>query len=409
MSEPFRSDTLRPNGAPRVEAARPEGPPPAPPRRPARLMIAEDDLAAANVLQTLLGRVGYDVSVAEDGAIALKLLEDGPPPDILLLDWMLPEVSGLEICRRVRERWDPITLPILMVTAKTDAESISQAFAAGASDYLTKPFLGAELRARIAAHLRIKGLLEERMRMEEHLAEREKLSTLGLLVSGVAHDLNNPLGGISGYAQLLLEQETDLEKVAALQRILAEVNRCNRIVADLLSFARRHPPERKPVKVGEVVQSTLGLRERNLHAQGLHTEVDIDPELEPISGDAHQLQQVFLNILVNAEHALRHGGDRLRVNVAEAPPSTARSIGRDWVQVSFYNDGPPIPPDVLPHIFDPFFTTKGSDEGTGLGLAICRRIIREHGGDIDVESGAEGTTFRIVLPGGDGGAGDESE
>jgi signal transduction histidine kinase len=376
----------------------PEAPPSDPPRRPARVMIAEDDVAAANVLQTLLGRVGYDVSVAEDGAIALKMLEEGPTPDILLLDWMLPQVSGLEICRRVRERWDPITVPILMVTAKTDAESISSAFAAGASDYLTKPFLGAELRARIAAHLRIKSLLDERMRMEEHLAEREKLSTLGLLVSGVAHDLNNPLGGISGYAQLLLEQESQPEKIAALQRIVAEVNRCNRIVADLLSFARRHPTERRRVNVGEVLRSTIELRERHLQDAGLRTQVEIDPDLHPVSGDPHQLQQVFLNIVVNAEHALRHGGDTLRVSVAEAPPSTARSMGRNWVQISFYNDGPPIPADALPHIFDPFFTTKGSDEGTGLGLAICRRIVREHGGDIDVESGEEGTTFRIVLP-----------
>jgi signal transduction histidine kinase len=375
-----------------------------------RVMIAEDDVAAANVLQTLLERVGYQVAVAEDGAIALQMLENGVVPDILLLDWMLPEVSGLEICRRVRERWDPITLPILMVTAKTDAESISSAFAAGASDYLTKPFLGAELRARIAAHLRIKNLLDERMRMEEHLAEREKLSTLGLLVSGVAHDLNNPLAGISGYAQLLVEQETAPEKIAALQRIVAEVQRCNRIVADLLSFARRQPAERKQVDVAEVLQSTMELRDRHLRSSGVRAQVEIDPELNPIQGDPHQLQQVFLNIIVNAEHALRHGGETLRISISEAPPSTARSMSREWIQISLYNDGPPIPADFLPHIFDPFFTTKGKEEGTGLGLAICRRIIREHGGDIDVESGDEGTTFRIILPGdgeGEGQAGDE--
>jgi signal transduction histidine kinase len=371
-------------------------------------MIAEDDVAAANVLQTLLERVGYQVAIAEDGAIALQMLEDGAVPDILLLDWMLPEVSGLEICRRVRERWDPITLPILMVTAKTDAESISAAFAAGASDYLTKPFLGAELRARIAAHLRIKTLLDERMRMEEHLAEREKLSTLGLLVSGVAHDLNNPLAGISGYAQLLIEQETQPEKTAALQRIVAEVQRCNRIVADLLSFARRQPAERKQVSVSEVLQSTMELRDRHLRNSGVRAQMEIDPHVHPLQGDPHQLQQVFLNIVVNAEHALRHSGETLRVSIAEAPPSTARSMGREWIQISFYNDGPPIPADFLPHIFDPFFTTKGKDEGTGLGLAICRRIIREHGGDIDVESGDEGTTFKIILPSDGKGEGEET-
>ena len=364
----------------------------------AYVLVAEADPAAANVLQTLLTRVGYEVAVAVDGAIALRMLEDGRAPDILLLDWMLPEVTGLEICRRVRQRWDPVVLPILMVTAKTDAESIAAAFEAGVSDYLTKPFLGAELRARIASHLRIKHLIDERMRMEEHLAEREKLSTLGLLVSGVAHDLNNPLGGIFGYAQLLLEEETDQEKVAALQRIMGEVQRCNRIVGDLLSFARRTPHERTTVDVAEVLRSTLELRERHLLASGLRTEVEIESGLDPVVGDPHQLQQVFLNILVNAEHALRLGGEHLRVRATEAPPSSARETSSDWINVSFYNDGPPIPADVLPRIFEPFFTTKGKEEGTGLGLAICRRIVREHGGDIDIESGEEGTTFRIVLP-----------
>src|SRR5690606_12884298 len=168
-------------------------------------LIAEDDDSAASLLETLLRRVGYEVAVAVDGAQALRMIDEGPAPDVLLLDWMLPEASGLEICKRVRERWDPLMLPILMVTAKTDAESIAEAFAAGASDYLTKPFLGAELRARVAAHLRVKQLIEERARIDEHLMEREKLSALGLLVSGVAHDLKNPLGGISGYTQLLLE------------------------------------------------------------------------------------------------------------------------------------------------------------------------------------------------------------
>jgi signal transduction histidine kinase len=372
---------------------------PAPPaQRPPRVLIAEDDPAAANVLQTLLGRVGYEVTLAADGAAALQALESGPPPDVLLLDWMLPEISGLEVCYRVRARWDPITLPILMVTAKTDAESISAAFDAGASDYLTKPFLGAELRARIAAHLRVKQLLEERMRFEEHLKEREKLSTLGLLVSGVAHDLNNPLGGISGYAQLMLEEETDPQKLEALRQIMSEVQRCNRIVGELLSFSRRRPVEHVEMDVGEVLERTMRLRERQIQTSGLRSRVEVDEGLPHLRGDPHQLQQVFLNILVNGEHALRQGGHTLEVGAHRAPPASRDEPGREWVIVTFFNDGPPIPPDALPRIFEPFFTTKGEDEGTGLGLSICRRIVREHGGDIDVESGPGGTTFRVRLP-----------
>lgn len=372
--------------------------PPSPPQRPARILIAEDDESASSLLETLLSRVGYEVTVASDGAEALRALEAGPPPDVLVLDWMLPEVSGLEICERVRERWDPLALPILMVTAKTDAESILAAFAVGASDYITKPFLGAELRARIAAHIRVKEMIEERARIDEHLMEREKLSALGLLVSGVAHDLKNPLGGISGYAQLLLEEEEDPMKADSLQRIVQEVQRCDRIVGDLLSFARRHPPERTEIDVGEVLVNTIALRERQLQSWGLRTRVDIANTLPLVHGDPHQLQQVFLNIMINAEQALRDGGETLYIAAGPAVPSTRRPDGTDWVALTFYNDGPPIPADVLPRIFQPFFTTKGEDEGTGLGLSICQRIVREHGGEMDVESGMDGTTFRIFLP-----------
>jgi signal transduction histidine kinase len=358
------------------------------PSRPARILVAEDDLASAAVLRTMLQHTGYVVSVVTDGDAALRALDEDGPPDILLLDWMLPGVSGLEICRRVRERWDALAVPILMVTAKTDAESIYAAFDAGASDYVAKPFRGAELRARIAAHLRIQRLVEERRSLEEHLREREKLSALGLLASGVAHDLNNPLAAIRGYAQILLRGEEDGERAGDLRQILAEVERCRGIVGSLLGFVRRQPPERRPVQVEELLRSTLELRERALRAGGVRSGLALAP-LPPVCVDANQLQQVFLNILLNAEQALRHGGSTLRA-------AARAEAGEVWLE--FYNDAPPIPPEVLPRIFDPFFTTKSVEEGTGLGLAVSRRIVRDHGGDIAVESGPEGTTFRIRLP-----------
>lgn len=364
--------------------------------RPATVLMAEDDPAAAEMLEVLLEKAGYRVRVAMDGQAALDALDEGPAPDVILLDWMLPRISGLEVCRKIRERWDALCLPILMVTAKADSESKSAAFEAGANDYITKPFFGAELRARIAAHLRVKHLSDERREMDEHLMEREKLSTLGLLVSGVAHDLNNPLGGISGYAQLMLEEETDLEKRAALERILIDVKRCNRIVADLLSFARRHAPERSAVDLGEVLTRTVGMRERHLLFAGVTPVVSLDPDLPYLVGDEHQLQQVFVNIVINAEHALRESGSILKVSAERLPGGAGADS--DWVAIHFFNDGPPIPESALGRIFEPFFTTKGSEEGTGLGLAICQRVVREHGGEIHVESDAGGTTFTVVLP-----------
>ncbi|HEX2206544.1 MAG TPA: response regulator [Longimicrobium sp.] len=356
------------------------------------VLIAEDDPAAARVLRLLLEQAGYRVTLAPDGEEALRILDEQGAPDLLLLDWMLPGVSGLEICHLARQRWDALRLPILMVTAKTDPESVYAAFDAGASDYVGKPFRGAELRARIDAHLRTRRLVEERARMEAHLRERDKLFTLGLLAGGVAHDLNNPLAVISAHAQILLRRAADEESAEQLRDVIGAVERCSRIVGDLLNFARRHPVERGPVNVADVLRATVGMRERKLATSGVEVRMELTDDLPLAAGDWHQLQQVFLNVIVNAEHALAERGGTLRITAGETTePQHA-------VSVEIWNDGPPIPPGVLPHIFDPLFTTKAGDEGTGLGLFICRRIVREHGGWIDVRSGGDGTAFVIRLP-----------
>jgi signal transduction histidine kinase len=356
------------------------------------------------VLRSILEQSGCRVATASDGAEALRMLDGGEPPDLILLDWMLPGISGLEVCHRVRQRWDAATLPILMVTAKTDPESAYAAFDAGASDYVPKPFRAVEIRARVAAHLRTRRLAEERRRMEERLREREKLSSLGLLASGVAHELNNPLAVIAGHAQLLLRREEDPAAQAQIREVLDAAARCRKITGELLGFARRRPAQRVPTDAGEVLRATLALRERALREAGVHPVADLAPRLPPVLADAHQLQQVFLNLLLNAEQALRGSAGRtLRVSawaegLASAPGTPAREGDEEWVVARFFNDGPPIPPEALPHIFEPFFTTKGEEEGTGLGLPISLRIVQEHGGDLSAESGPEGTVFRVRLP-----------
>ena len=360
----------------------------------ARILVVEDDAASARILSSILQQSGCQVSLARDGAQALSALEAGEVPDLILLDWMLPGMSGLEICHRVRRRWDAVALPILMVTAKTDPESAYAAFDAGASDYVPKPFRAVEIRARVAAHLRTKRLAEERRRMEERLRERDKLSSLGLLASGVAHELNNPLAVIAGHAELLLRRTTEPEAREQLRELLEAAARCRTITGDLLGFARRRPAVRARVEVGPVLRATLALRERALRSAGVHPALDLPAALPAVRADAHQLQQVFLNLLLNAEAALREGSGRaLRVS------ARAEGAGAgEWVSVEFFNDGPAIPPGVLPRIFEAFFTTKGEEEGTGLGLSISLRIVREHGGDLEAESGEGGTTFRVRLP-----------
>ena len=217
----------------------------------------------------------------------------------------------------------------------------------------------------------------------------------------MAHDLNNPLASISGYAQLLLRGEDDPERAEDLQRILREVERCRGIVRSLLGFARRSEPERHPVDLAAALREILELRDRELRASGVRLALRAPRSVPPLLADANQLQQVFLNIVLNAEHALRQrGGGALRITVREA----ANGGGPGSIYVDFFNDAPPIPPEVLPRIFDPFFTTKSKDEGTGLGLAVSRRIVRDHGGDITVRSDSQGTVFSVQLPVGEAGS-----
>ncbi len=227
--------------------------------------------------------------------------------------------------------------------------------------------------------------------MEAHLRERDKLFTLGLLAGGVAHDLNNPLAVISAHAQLLARRAADPESAAQLREIQEAVERCTRIVGELLGFARRHPAERAAVRLPELLRATLALRERRLSASGVEVEMDVADDLPPVRGDRHQLQQLFLNVLVNAEQALEESGSRLRI-------AARAEAARGGVEVEIWNDGPPIPPRALPRLFEPLFTTKPGDRGTGLGLFICRRIAGEHGGSIRASSDGSGTSFIIFIP-----------
>ena len=295
-----------------------------------------------------------------------------------------------------RQRWDALRLPILMVTAKTDPESVYAAFDAGASDYVGKPFRGAELRARIAAHLRTRRLVEERARMEEHLRERDKLFTLGLLAGGVAHDLNNPLAVICAHAQLLLRQAPDdRRRPSSCARSWRRWTAASRIVGDLLNFARRHPAERGAGGRGRRAARHAGDARAPAGDLGRGRAGGDGPDDLPlVTGDC---APAAAGVPQRAgERGARAAASAAAPCASPRPPQT-RGASEQSVAVEFWNDGPPIPPDVLPHIFDPLFTTKAGDEGTGLGLSICRRIVREHGGGWTCAA-ADGTAFAIRLP-----------
>jgi CheY-like chemotaxis protein/anti-sigma regulatory factor (Ser/Thr protein kinase) len=215
------------------------------------------------------------------------------------------------------------------------------------------------------------------------------------MISGIAHELNNPLAAVLGYAQLVRSADVDDKLARRLGMIHDEARRCQRIVHNLLSFARRHEPERKPLSLNEVVRSVLGLVGYQLRVAGIDVRCELDPDLPSIHGDRHHLQQAVLNLVTNAHHALEDGGGGGALSLR-----TRRC--RHGVTVEVSDDGPGIPEAHLRRIYDPFFTTKESGRGTGLGLSIVYGIVTAHGGKIRCRSRpALGTTFEIELPRGE--------
>ncbi len=228
--------------------------------------------------------------------------------------------------------------------------------------------------------------------MHSKLMHTEKMAAVGQLVSGVAHEVNNPLTAILGFADLLMENPELPESARKdLRVILQEAQRTKQIVQNLLSFARQTPPQRKPVQVNSILRRTLQLRAYDFASHGVEVSERLYEALPEVVGDSHQLQQVFLNILNNAYDAVRDTGRQPRIEIES-------SLAGGWVQVVFRDNGDGIStPD---RIFDPFFTTKEVGKGTGLGLSICYGIVREHGGEIVCNNnpGREGATFVVRLP-----------
>jgi PAS domain S-box-containing protein len=228
--------------------------------------------------------------------------------------------------------------------------------------------------------------------LRSKLVHAEKMAAVGQLVSGVAHEVNNPLTAILGFTDLLMENPELPESARRdLRVILQEAQRTKQIVQNLLSFARQMPPRRQPVQLNSILQRTVQLRSYDFISHGIQVVERLDESLPEIVGDSHQLQQVFLNIINNAYDAVRECGRPARIEIM-----SARSTG--YVEVSFRDNGTGIADPA--RIFDPFFTTKDVGKGTGLGLSICYGIIHEHGGEILCHNNldSEGATFTVRLP-----------
>jgi len=229
-------------------------------------------------------------------------------------------------------------------------------------------------------------------KLEQQIIQSERLAAMGQMIGGFAHELNNPLTGILGMSELLQDSQPAEATRKQLEMLQQQARRAVEIVQNLMYFSRPPAPGKAAIDLGELVQRTLHLHAYSLRKSNITVDFLRESSIPSVTGDAHQLMQVFLNLILNSEQAMREVRDRgtLRIRMEKRDKSVA---------VIFQDDGPGIPPDILPNIFDPFYTTKRPGRGTGLGLSICKAILREHNGNVEAASGpGGGAVFTVTLP-----------
>ena len=399
-----------------------------------RLLVADDDEDNRQLLRRMLERQGYAVTLVSSGQECLNALAaDGF--DLILLDVLMPGLSGFDVLSRIQEDPHLHTVPVIVISALGESSAAIKCIKMGAEDYLPKPYDPVLLRARIGASLEKKRLRDKEARyaldLESALAElhrakdtlvmQEKLASLGALTAGIAHELKNPLNFITNFASISREIAEDIGKELAkpspdrselenllrtlrdnLDRVETHGRRADHIVRGMLLHSHGQPGRRELADINSLLDESLNLAYHGMRAQSPDTRVSIERHLAPnlplVPVVAQEISRVFVNILNNAFYAIeekRRDIDGYTGVIIAATIDKANSI-----EVVLEDNGTGIPEKARSRIFDPFFTTKPAGAGTGLGLSMTYDIVvRAHGGSltVDTEPG-KFTRFRVGLP-----------
>jgi signal transduction histidine kinase len=406
------------------------------------VLVVDDTPTNLQVLFDLLSEQGYRVAIAKNGETALQRLQSYLP-DLILLDVMMPGIDGFETCRCLKGADLSRDIPIIFMTALSDSVDKVKGLNLGAVDYITKPIQHEEVLARIRVHLQLYQLnrsleqriverdqtLEELKHTQVQLVQSEKMSSLGQLMAGIAHEINNPVNFIHGnlthveeythsliemlqlyqqeYPQsnpVIQEKAEDLELdfiYEDLPQVVDSIklgsDRIRQLVLSLRNFSRLDEAECKAVDLHEGINSTLLILQHRLKARPEMSEINICRDfgaLPLVECYPSQLNQVFMNLLANAIDALEEAQP-------DNPTITIRTeiIDQQWVQITIADNGIGIPEAHKTRLFDPFFTTKPIGKGTGLGLSITHQVITEkHQGKMDCYSSVgKGTEFIIKI------------
>jgi C4-dicarboxylate-specific signal transduction histidine kinase len=390
------------------------------------VLLVDDDPQSLKLLSAALLGQPFSIAVAIDGEMALRQIRR-EPPDLILLDAVMPGLDGFEVCRRLQA--DPATrdIPIIFMTSLTDA--VSRGLDLGAVDYVTKPFVRAELTARVRAQLALRAKAralaeknaelertaaelarardsleaevvrrsDELMATNKRLAHLNRVAAMTELATSIAHELNQPLAAILSNAQaarrLLQKSPPDsTEALAALGDIVDDDRRAGTIIQRMRAMLKKDAPSAGAQDLNALAGEVARLVGNDALLRGAVLRLELAPRLPRVRGDGIQLQQVLLNLVVNALDAVadRPAGGRLVV-------VRTCSEGKDRVVLSTEDSGKGIAPEDRERVFEAFYTTK--TEGLGVGLAISRTIVEAHGGRLWAENNpGNGATFRCSLP-----------
>ncbi len=414
------------------------------------VLVVDDDPVSVGVLFEHLRRANFTVRISEDGMSALKSIERARP-DIILLDIMLPDMGGFEVCKILKRKPKAKDIPVIFLSALTDTSEKIKGLDLDAVDYITKPFQAEEVIARIERHLTIRNLqkrllenniqlqveIAERRRVEEELHEtaakletanrflddrikeevskcrrqqelliqRSKLESLGKLAAGIAHEINQPLAGISmGLDNILVKITSGTVGKpylnAKINTLLEHVDRIKHIIDHIRAFSREQTSDAvERIDVSEVCDNALSIMGEQYRKHGIAVELRCDDSVDPVLGNKYKLEQVALNLISNAKDAVDEKG-RQAGNENYVKRIRIRVFQQDRrVRLDIEDNGVGIPDAHLRNIFDPFFTTKSANEGTGLGLSVSYGIVKEMNGTITVETRpGEFTRMQVSLP-----------
>ncbi len=389
----------------------------------ATILLIDDEEHILKSLRRLFRKEGYELLASNDPLEALELMKK-QGVDVIICDQRMPEMTGSELLAAAREiRPDAIRI---MLTGYTDLQSAEDAINKGEVwRFLLKPWNDQDLRntvrqavmlvemkraqRRMVAQIRAQNIelarlseqLQKKLKSSEqklehydtHIARTEKLASLGLMAGGIAHELNNPLGGILTMTQLLLEDTSeDSPTHADLKEIERATLHSRNVISNLLSFARQgREPKLEELRPKDVIDGVLALVGHSLEIKDIIVEVDVPGDLPAIWGDQNRLHQVFINLLTNAAQAMQRGGT---VHIKGRSVEEGKTIAIDVI-----DSGIGISSRYLDKIFDPFFTTKDEGQGTGLGLSVSYGLIKDHHGEILVASEPDkGAKFTVLLP-----------